>query len=142
MKKLDSKGKTDPYLEPADEFLVHGAPVVVDQLDLLVGAVVGVAVVDDDVKAVWKRVSLFESKLQGTFLVCFNRTLLISHEIQDNFSPNNPTHITHMSIYDNLILNRQNRVRYVIYRKNLSNCTTNQYKQFAYEKNNYGLLQI
>ena len=39
-------------LKLGDEFGVDGAPVVVNQLDLFVGSVVRVAVVDDDVKPV------------------------------------------------------------------------------------------
>ncbi len=39
-------------LEARDELVVHWAPVVVDQLDAAIGAVVGVAVVDHDVEAV------------------------------------------------------------------------------------------
>ena len=45
-------GHSPGSLELADEFVVHRTPVVVDQLDLLVGAVVSEAVVDDDVEAV------------------------------------------------------------------------------------------
>ncbi len=39
-------------LELADEFVVDGAAVVVDQLDLLVGAVVSEAIVDHNIEPV------------------------------------------------------------------------------------------
>ena len=45
-------GHSPGPLELADEFVVHRAPVMIDQLDLLVGAVVSEAVVDHNVKAV------------------------------------------------------------------------------------------
>lgn len=38
--------------ESADQFVVHGASVLIDQLDSLVAAVVGVTVVDHDVESV------------------------------------------------------------------------------------------
>lgn len=41
--------------KPADQFVVDRTSVLIDQLDPLVAAVVRVAVVHDDVEAVWKQ---------------------------------------------------------------------------------------
>ena len=45
-----------PALELRDQLLVNGAAMVVDQLDALVGAVVGVAVVHNDIETLWNEV--------------------------------------------------------------------------------------
>ena len=47
-------GHAPGALELADELVVDRTPVMVDQLDLLVGAVMSEAIVNDNVEAVWR----------------------------------------------------------------------------------------
>lgn len=56
---VEGVGHAPCTLEPGHDLGVQWTPVVVNQLDLLVGAVVGIAVVDDDIETVWKKRSIY-----------------------------------------------------------------------------------
>lgn len=69
-------GHSPGTLEPTDELLVDGTAVMVDQLDLLVGSVVRIAVVHNDVEAVCETQALKNVSIGRTWFL----TPLTPHE--------------------------------------------------------------